>query len=245
MRFSNGILLAAVSAALVGCNLTGAMKPEEPVPAGQASTSTFTPSTDAGVEVVRPQDPAGLKMKSVVAKRASAGAFGMARPDPFALTTLERGFETKQEAERVLSVAGGFSTFVEQKPETDVALMPEEPQPYRRLSGVVVGDSVLAILEEQGKAPIIITPGMTLPGTRWKVVSIDQDKAVLRRPGNVRPTQVIVRLETPRYGTGETGGGFPGGGSGFPGGPGRPGGPGGAGFPGGPGGPGPAAGGEK
>lgn len=225
------LALAALSAALVGCNMTGAMAPPEAFPTGTASRpkgvtgTTFQPDAPAGLPVAQDTDP--KKIQTVVAIKQASGKFGTARSDPFALTTQERSFETVQTTERFFGSTGGFSTFVTPKPATEDVPVAPEPQPYRRLSGIVVGDSILAILEEEGRAPMIVTPGMKIPDSPWRVVSIDQDKAVLRRSGNVKPSQIIVRLEQPRFGTTPSGGGagapggFPGGGppGGFPGGP--------------------------
>jgi hypothetical protein len=63
-----------------------------------------------------------------------------------------------------------------------------EPQPYRRLSGIVVGDSVLAlIVMGDGAGPQIIRPGLRIPNSPWRVISIDEEQAVLRRDGDVLP----------------------------------------------------------
>lgn len=216
----------ALASALVGCNLTGAMEPPPAFPPGQVPATTFTPDSVAGLPVTPEADPA--KLTNLVAKRAAAGSFGTARSDPFALTTQERYFETQQEAERLFGGLSPFSVQLTEKPQVIEEVQPLEPQPYRRLSGIVVGDSILAILEEEGKEPLIVTPGMRIPNSEWRVVSIDQDKAILRRSGSAKPSQVIVPLETPRLGTQPTGGsaGFPGQG-GFPPGGGPPGGRGG------------------
>lgn len=235
------IAVAAVAASLAGCNLTGALDPPPAIPTGQVKggKKPFVPNSPAGLAVTPDAD--GTKLPKLVALRDRAGAFGMVRSDPFALTTEERGFETVQLGERVFGGGGGFgSVGLTVKPTEEEQITPEEPQPYRRLSGIVVGDSILAILEEQGREAQIVTPGMQIPNSEWRVVSIDQDKAVLRRSGKTRPTEVIVPLETPRPGFGPPVGGTGAGnrgGSGFPGGPpgGYPGGPPG-GFPGGRGG---------
>jgi hypothetical protein len=101
----------------------------------------------------------------------------------------------------------------------------------------VVGDSVLALIDMGNGTTELIRPGQRIPGSEWTVVSIDEEKAILRRGGNRLPRQVTVRLELPPPGFG--GGGNTGG---FPGGPTGPGGPpGGPGMP--PGGPGAAPGG--
>ena len=219
--------MAAVAASLVGCNITGATEPPPSFPTASAPAVKPASDSDAGLAVASSADP--TKLTTHVASRSAAGAFGTARTDPFALTTLEKYFESQQSTERFFAGTGGFSTYVTPKEEVPVDVVPFEEQPYRRLSGIIVGDSVLAILEEGGNATII-TPGMKLPNSPWTVASIDADKAVLRRSGNARPSQVIVRLETRRddlQGPSDPGGGF----GGPPGGPGGPGGPSGSGGP--------------
>ena len=219
-------LFGALAASLVGCNLTGATDAAPAFPSGQAegarASTAFAPPSTAGLEVK--QDADATKMAKLVAKEQSVGTFGSARSDPFALTSAERNFETTQEAERVFAGPSGFTVELTPKPQVEDEAVAPEPQPYRRLSGIVVGDSILAILEEEGKQPVIVTPGMKIPDSEWRVISIDQEKAVLRRSGKARPSQVIVRLEVPRPGTaaasGQTGG-FPGApGGGYPGAPG-------------------------
>ena len=223
--------LAFVALTLVGCNATGAMTAPDPIPAATASTVAFRPNSDAGLAPSPIVSPARLN-----ALLASRSGTDTARSDPFALTPSEQNFERQQELERVLGQAGGFSVQITPKPEVAVEVVPPEPQPYRRLSGIVVGDSILAIFEEVGKEPVIVTPGSRIPNTEWRVLSIDQDKAVLVRSGKVLPTQVVVRLESPpsgvttnnglTSGTSTTGGsGVPGmmGGQGRPGMSGRPG----------------------
>jgi hypothetical protein len=93
------------------------------------------------------------------------------------------------------------------------------------LAGVLVGDTVSAIIVMEDGSTHLIKPGMRIPNSPWRVLSIDEEKAVLRRAGTVKPTQIIVRLETPPGGV-PTGGG---GGRGPGGAPGNPGGAGGAG----------------
>lgn len=214
-NFTKTLVAGAFASTLVGCNLTGAMNPPDPFPTGSVPANTYTPAASAGLPVT--PDPDGTKLAKLVASRNAAGAFGTARTDPFALTDAERRFETVQTSERFFNGNGGFSVQLTEKPQIEEQITPPEPQPYRRLSGIVVGDSILAILEEEGKPPVIVTPGMQIPGSDWRIVSIDQDKAVLRRPGKTKPNQVIVRLESPPFGSGAPGGGGPAGG--FPGGP--------------------------
>jgi bifunctional DNA-binding transcriptional regulator/antitoxin component of YhaV-PrlF toxin-antitoxin module len=69
-----------------------------------------------------------------------------------------------------------------------------EPQPFRRLAGIMVGDSVLAIIDMGDGNLQIVRPGQQIPGTEWTVASIDEEKAVLRRSGNKKPKEVVVPL---------------------------------------------------
>ena len=141
------------------------------------------------------------------------------RPDPFALQEEDKEYEVKENNERIFATTGSFfgSLFIP-KPET-VLIEHTEPQPFRRLAGVLVGDSVMAIIDMGNGSPMqVIRPGMQIPNSPWRVVSIDQDKAVLRRNGNVKPKEVVVRLQSPSFGgiqpgQGGVGGGNPGGGS--------------------------------
>jgi len=191
--------LGLISAALVGCGGGGGGA------AAQASSPSTTPSStstdykplnvDAGIPVDRSTDDKPYK-----ALVASSSKYGF-RPDPFALTSAEAAYDHQQNAERVLSTMGGFTTEYQLPEETAVQVTPEEPQPYRRLAGIIVGDSVLAILDT-GSGIQIIRPGMKIPNTEWTVVSIDQDKAVLHRDGDIRPHTVTVRLESPPAGVG-------------------------------------------
>lgn len=217
-RILSGMVLVA---AIIGCDTS---VPE--VAAGSISVPKveFKPNVDAGVPVTQSSDPskiAALKNRYAHLQRR--------RPDTaFFLRGFEQTFDDQQSAERLLGSAGGFGTFYE---EPVVVSTPPitEPQPYRRLSGIVVGDSVVAILEFGDGRTLIVRPGEQIDGTPWRVISINEERAVLRRSGNVLPREISVRLESPPPGFGPaTGGGQPGG---FPGGPGGPGG-----FPGGPGG---------
>jgi hypothetical protein len=211
---------------LAGCGPTTVAL--DPVSAsGAAQGPKFTgPNTDAGVAVTQSSDATQFpKLVATNARRFHT------RPDPFALTSAERSFDFSQEAEKVFGEIGGFPTYVQ--PEESVApTLQLEPQPYRRLSGVVVGDSVLAIIEMgPGEGTQLIRPGQRIPNSPWTVVSIDQDRAVLRRDGDVLPKEIEVRLETPPpgYGPAATPEAPTGGPPGFGGGPRGPGGPGGRG----------------
>ncbi|MFQ3609855.1 MAG: hypothetical protein SNJ72_00020 [Fimbriimonadales bacterium] len=84
---------------------------------------------------------------------------------------------------------------------------PFEPQPRRRISGIVIGTTVSAILEQEGEIPQIIQPGDTVG--EFRVAAITPEGAILRRSrGN--PREVFVRYEPPSAG-GVGGGGRAGG----------------------------------
>ncbi len=84
---------------------------------------------------------------------------------------------------------------------------PFEPQPRRRVSGIVIGTTVSAILEQEGENPQIVQPGDTVG--EFRVAAITPEGVILRRSrGN--PREVIVRYEPPAPGGG-TGGGQTGG----------------------------------
>jgi hypothetical protein len=104
------------------------------------------------------------------------------------------------------------------------------PQPYRRVAGIMWGQSVAAIIETQGDLPRVVKPGDTLDGMR--VARIEPNQVVLSTLGK-KPQEITVKLGAPitpiqRALPGGIPGGFPGVPGGIPGVPG--GGPGGAGL---------------
>jgi hypothetical protein len=136
----------------------------------------------------------------------------------------ERAFHINQSSERLLADVGGFRMDYEEPPPVEINEV-QEPQPYRRLAGVIVGESVLGLIDMGDGRPLeIIRPGQRIPNSDWTVVSIDEEKAILRRSGNRLPRQIVVRLESPPFNPNQGGGGGPAGG---PGGEGRGGPPGG------------------
>jgi hypothetical protein len=190
---------------IVGCG-TGdgsvGFVPSQPSTAPGAIT--FRPEADAGVPVV-PGDPATL----IVARTFSP------RANPFALRPAERTFEQNQLADNLVQIGGGWRFDYEPQPERQPTFI-DEPQPYRRLAGVLIGESVTALIDMgDGQGIRSIRPGQRIEGTEWTVVSIDEEKAVLRRvprPGvNVRPNEVIVRLEPVPFGGAPAPGQQPGG----------------------------------
>lgn len=177
------------------------------VPGQPGGAAAFRPGAEAGVKFAASTDAA--KLKDLIASRTFS-----TRSDPFALLAVERAFDEAQLTER-LSQQAGWS--VEFEPvEREEVVEPDEPQPYRRLAGVLQSDSVSAIIiMEDGRAEII-WPGRRIPNSEWRVVSIDGDRAILRRAGTKRPRTIEVRLETdptPGGGSGAGGGGGRGGGT--------------------------------
>lgn len=202
-------LVAAIG--LVGC-----ANPNDQLattsPNGGKEDKEYFPTAAAGVmkeptELAKSMDPKRLQPYIASTVRFSH------RSNPFALSSDEQAFDRAQASERLVIEGGDFGFLYEAPEDTLPVAQPLEPQPYRRLSGILIGDSVLAILEEAGKSTIV-RPGMLIPDTQWRVVSIDRDKAILRREGSTRlPREVEVRLEIgmPFQGGGG-GGGFQGGG---------------------------------
>jgi len=89
------------------------------------------------------------------------------------------------------------------------------PQGWR-LSAILIGDGVGALLERAPGDTIEIRPGQQIQGTEWTVVSIDEERAVLRRSADMRPSTFVVRLQSrgADFGRGGGGGGNTGGGGG-------------------------------
>ncbi|RYG40650.1 hypothetical protein EON79_22250 [bacterium] len=178
---------------------------EEFTPISSRTVPPYTPKATAGLPVAISTDPKALD--ALVARSARFGR----RSDPFLLLPNEVQFERSQTAERLFANQGAFNLEyqppVAPNPGQGGAVV--EPQPYRRLSGIVIGDAVVGILETQGQDAILIRPGQYIPGTEWRVVLINEDRAVLRRAGNRLPKEVSVNLELPPPGfsNGTTGNG--------------------------------------
>jgi hypothetical protein len=99
---------------------------------------------------------------------------------------------------------------------------PFEPQPRRRVAGIIIGSTVSAILEQEGELPRIVYPGDMVG--EFRVAAITETGVILRRSkGN--PREVRVPYEPPGNvgggGFGAGGGRGAGGGLGAP--PGAPG----------------------
>ena len=80
---------------------------------------------------------------------------------------------------------------------------PFEPQPRRRVAGIIIGTTVSAILEQEGELPRIVYPGDMVG--EFRVAAITETGIILRRSkGN--PREVRVPYEPPGN-VGGTGGG--------------------------------------
>ena len=180
---------------IAGVGLVGCADPNaqivETTPSPGPQTKEYVPSAQAGVAKDITKSLGYGRYKPYI---SSTVRFGH-RSNPFALNASEKAFDIAQASERIVIEGGSFGLLYEPPVDTLPNAEPVEPQPYRRLSGILVGDSVLAILEEGGTSTIV-RPGQLIPNTNWRVVSIDLNKAVLRREGSTRlPREVEVKLE--------------------------------------------------
>lgn len=199
--------MAAVVSALVlaGCGpesvldtQTASAQATPPAAGAPAAAAGYQYQSKVGVPLPGRGDPSLIP--ALVASRTFSS-----RSDPFALLPQERSFNASQRAE-LFQQSAGWSTMFEEPVEVVSQDDTPEPQPYRRLAGILVGDTVSAILIMENGAAHIVKPGTRIPNSPWRVVSIDEEHAVLRRAGTQKPTQIIVRLETPPGGVPNPGG---------------------------------------
>lgn len=208
---------------LVGCGGSSDVAP----PAAKAMPKDIERSpelvAEAGVPIPETQDPTFAETRTLVESREFA-----VRGDAFAMLGAEVRFDEGQRAARIFETTGQFSVEWEPPEEKPDPEERREPQPYRRLAGIILGDAVLALIEWEDGRTYQVRPGQSVANSEWVVFSIDSEKAILRRRGDVLPTEVVVPLESRRGGA-RGGGGGGGQGGGPPGGaaPGGPGGPGG------------------
>lgn len=219
------MLAIAVALGAAGC---GGGTPEATTPASNTAATSSNASAGpklnldvaAGITVTAPTDATNKQLIALAQQRGFS-----ANGNPFALTASERSYDTSQIAVNLLSNSGHMGYMGPESEPAPVVPVLEE-QPYRRLSGVSIGNAVYAILQigtDNSNAQIIY-PGAQVKGTDWTVVSINGDYAVLSRPGDKLPHEIQVRLEEPPLGS-QTGGnnssGGAAGGGAQPGGPGR------------------------
>lgn len=192
VRMKSLLGLAAVCGATV--LLAGCGGGQAPASGAVAQARTPKPykldfgTADAGIPITSSTDPKELQTL-VMNEHVSP------RSDPFALSSKERQFNASQMAEWLVQQNGNMAADFELPPVINERPPPEEPQPYRRVSGIIVADGVVAIIDMGNGKTEIVRPGEYVPNTPWKVVSITEDEAVLRRDGNVLPKEIHVRLE--------------------------------------------------
>lgn len=174
----------------------------------------------AGMPVQRRDDPSFIHTKQV----ASSRTFG-SRANPFALTSSEAVLEREQASALLLQVGGSFPMYYQPPPPPPDPATITEVQPYRRLAAIIVGDAVIALIEMEDGRTYEVRPGSQIPNSEWRVVSIDRERAILRRDGDKLPKEIVVRLESPPPGLsrgpggnrgGAPTGGDPSGGGGMP-----------------------------
>lgn len=119
-----------------------------------------------------------------------------ARPNPFELIEEEKNFDDQQAAERLLAGRSWGTNITPTLMMDEIAGPVVEPVPHWRLAGVVVGNGVIALLDT-GTRVYDVRPGSRVPGTEWRVVSIDTERAVLSRDSNKLPKQFEVGLQGP------------------------------------------------
>lgn len=129
----------------------------------------------------------------------------VSRKDPFAY--LPQEMEARQVG--AYDLAGFYRAAGTPKPPPPPVVEVYEPQPYRRIAGIIEGATVSAILEQEGELPQIVKPGDMVG--EFRVASIDMAGITLKRSkGN--PRMVRVPYEPPAGGA--SGGGLGGGGGG-------------------------------
>jgi hypothetical protein len=212
MSIKNSLQLMAglaLLAALAGCGDTTRQSRLGPPPQGQAPKELPQIAALAGIDLV----PATATQMDVVTIARSM-SFG-SRWNSFALGAGESAFDQEQRMLNLMSQGGNFfpSEYIapEERPVEDEIKRVEVP--LWRLSGVVIGESVSALLDKGPGQTVPIHPGMIIDG--WMCVSIDSEKAVFRRMDDAEPNTMEVRLSLPMGGgvgsSGGSGGGTTGG----------------------------------
>ena len=198
--------MTLVALALQGCDpgdTSGSLSAATPI---KVDNPKF--AAEAGIAAELDMTPSNTVME--IAKTKYFGVRG----DAFALLPSEMQFDRQQYSARLVSDSGGFSSYYSEPEEVEAAGPVIEPLPAWRLSGVVIGDGVAALLEMGPGKTIDIRPGMKIPDTDWTVVSIDTERAVLKRSGNKLPKSFAVNLQGPMSIGGGSGGGTGGSGGG-------------------------------
>lgn len=192
------VAAGVVSLGVVGCTQLSAqaqMPGAVGAPGAAGATTGGLPQpvsfkASAGVPIPAVEDPAFGDVKLL----AEGTRFGR-RSDPFALLPAERLYESEQANARLTADLGGFSTFFTPEEPAPDEEETTEPQPFRRLSGVLLGDGVIGVIEMEDGRSYEIRPGTRIPNSEWTVLSLNAEQAVLVRSGNTLPRRIIVRLQ--------------------------------------------------
>jgi translation initiation factor IF-2 len=198
------IVLVVIAIALLfvftggGGDNTASQPPPTPPDFDRSGGAPAPPSPGGGFT---PPSPA---MTATVPQPAAARPPFTPRRDPFA--PLPEEVEAMQAD--AFDPARYFVLASPPKPPKVELPEPFEPQPRRRVAGIIIGATVSAILEQEGELPRIVYPGDMVG--EFRVAAITETGLILRRSkGN--PREVRVPYEPP----GNVGGGGVGGGAGF------------------------------
>lgn len=194
-RIAGACVLAGAVLMLSGCVQNG----ERAKPAVSIAP-TSVQSVDIGDGPGIPMSP---EFATVLPTSLGDGKIFVIRSDPFALSAIEANFDRAQSAESLLmAMDWDTPTTLSLDTEGGGPRIIVEPVPQWRLSGIIIANGVLGILEMGvGGDTIQIRPGTKIPGTEWTVVSIDSERAILRREGNKRPLEFAVNLQGPLPGS--------------------------------------------
>ncbi len=198
------LAMVGVLAGVVGCQTYEADRPQ---PIGDLTADLFAEYEATRVPPPPAGNPTPLNPNSVT-EAVNAATFA-SRRNPFAMFSEEAAFETGIRYRLILSKMPGYAReFQPPVPESPPELQPIEAQPYRRLAGIYMGDTVQALVEVQGQPQTyLVSPGDRIGDTEWFVESIDSEKMILRRSSNRKPDRVVVWLESPPFRPGSQGGG--------------------------------------
>ena len=208
-RLANGLFIGLLAVlASVGCETNS----------GQFTTLSASlpqePPLDLGAPAAVPVSPSTGPIQQ--SEMGAGREFG-SRQNPFRLLPPEAEYDLSQRTEFFLGQAGSWTN----PTEVSLASLREieepiviEPVPLWRLSGVIIGEGVLALLDT-GLAVHEVRPGTQVPDSEWMVVSIDSEHALLRREGNKLPREFAVGLKGPISGTFPTSGAAAGAGGGL------------------------------
>lgn len=204
-------LLTALAAVIGGFVLTGcSSRVAEPVtPLGDLYqkreaeiVAQFPPPPKAG-------NPTNVKVHTKSEIVEGSGVISSPRVNPFAMFGEEVAFQTGIRYRIILSKLPGYALELEPPAEvTPPELVPVEAQPYRRVAGVLLGDTVQAVVIMEDGRGYLVRPGSRVGNSEWTCKSIDENNVVLVRDPRKLPSEVVLNLESsPPFGGGGSGGG--------------------------------------